>query len=576
MTDRPGRSDAGSSSVAPSANGLTAPRLDARSTPRCLRSFVPVITLCAIVLSGGVLPREVSLSAIAAQGAPPAQADDPLAADRAADGLPKMLRVSLAGPLNANGVEKTMRDTRKHLNESPDTLYVLFVIDTNGDDFDAARTLAAFVHDELKGKTTLAFVPPGGAALAGGALVALSCNEIVMARDAVLGAKLGLKPSEEQGEDVTRAFKKYASSRRYPSLLAAAMVTKTKSDILLVRHYEPGPGGEDVETTTFMTPKGLQVKKREDKLRPNGEPQLVLQAGDFAVFSADEALDYRIATHLADDLDELKAATQITIPDEHVIDARTGGALRPASPGAQGLIDFLNHPITRSLLLLGGCLGLLLELKMFGTMIPGIVGFICLGLFFIAALFPVTGQVAGTASGFEITLFIIGLVLIGFELGFPGLAIFAISGVALCSTSIVLAMIPGETGGASQEGAFQSAITILLLSFAGGISLFFAVIHYLPKLPMKHRGGLVSDTAIVGVPTADSSLDAQARTRELIGASGTATTALRPAGKVSLADGRLVDVVTEGGFIERGATVEILEIAGSRIVVGERSTGSST
>ncbi|MCK4375239.1 MAG: NfeD family protein, partial [Candidatus Brocadiae bacterium] len=46
-----------------------------------------------------------------------------------------------------------------------------------------------------------------------------------------------------------------------------------------------------------------------------------------------------------------------------------------------------------------------------------------------------------------------------------------------------------------------------------------------------------------------------------------ALTALRPAGRAEFGD-RLLDVVTEGGFIEKGARVQIVEIRGSRVVVG--------
>ena len=43
-------------------------------------------------------------------------------------------------------------------------------------------------------------------------------------------------------------------------------------------------------------------------------------------------------------------------------------------------------------------------------------------------------------------------------------------------------------------------------------------------------------------------------------------TVLRPAGKAEI-DGRLVDVVSDGPFVNEGARVEVVHVAGNRIVV---------
>ena len=45
-------------------------------------------------------------------------------------------------------------------------------------------------------------------------------------------------------------------------------------------------------------------------------------------------------------------------------------------------------------------------------------------------------------------------------------------------------------------------------------------------------------------------------------------TPLRPAGK-ALIEGKRVDVISEGGFIERGAQVQVIQVEGLRVVVRE-------
>jgi membrane-bound serine protease (ClpP class) len=55
---------------------------------------------------------------------------------------------------------------------------------------------------------------------------------------------------------------------------------------------------------------------------------------------------------------------------------------------------------------------------------------------------------------------------------------------------------------------------------------------------------------------------------ELIGQTGTAQTILRPAGS-ALINGKRVDVVTEGGFVEKGKPVKVVAVEGLRVVVRE-------
>ena len=63
-----------------------------------------------------------------------------------------------------------------------------------------------------------------------------------------------------------------------------------------------------------------------------------------------------------------------------------------------------------------------------------------------------------------------------------------------------------------------------------------------------------------------------------MGKTGAADTPLRPAGRVTLDDGKIIDVVTDGQFIERGVRVVVTKSTSTRIVVtraeptGEAST----
>ena len=74
---------------------------------------------------------------------------------------------------------------------------------------------------------------------------------------------------------------------------------------------------------------------------------------------------------------------------------------------------------------------------------------------------------------------------------------------------------------------------------------------------LVHRGGMTREQGFDSVkPGRD----------DLLGQTGQALTTLRPAGRVKFGD-RVVDVVSEGGYIERGSAVQVLKVAGNRVVV---------
>lgn len=57
----------------------------------------------------------------------------------------------------------------------------------------------------------------------------------------------------------------------------------------------------------------------------------------------------------------------------------------------------------------------------------------------------------------------------------------------------------------------------------------------------------------------------------LVGATGEVLTALRPAGTILVND-RRIDAVSDGVFIEKGMAVQVVEVAGIRVVVEAKTT----
>ena len=59
---------------------------------------------------------------------------------------------------------------------------------------------------------------------------------------------------------------------------------------------------------------------------------------------------------------------------------------------------------------------------------------------------------------------------------------------------------------------------------------------------------------------------------ELVGSQGTTTTQLTPGGKARFGD-LLVDVIADGEVIDRGATIEVVDVRGNRVLVKEVDSG---
>jgi membrane-bound serine protease (ClpP class) len=74
--------------------------------------------------------------------------------------------------------------------------------------------------------------------------------------------------------------------------------------------------------------------------------------------------------------------------------------------------------------------------------------------------------------------------------------------------------------------------------------------------------------SFAGVLPPEASTSVDTRIEHLVGKSGVTQTELRPAG-AAIIDGKKVDVVTQGGFIEANVQVQVIDTSGNRVVVKE-------
>jgi membrane-bound serine protease (ClpP class) len=146
-------------------------------------------------------------------------------------------------------------------------------------------------------------------------------------------------------------------------------------------------------------------------------------------------------------------------------------------------------------------------------------------------------------------LLVLGLGLVLAEVLFPSFGILSVLATAALVGSIVLAFGESTTLGIR----FLVAMALLVPAvIVAGFKLF-------PRTPFGRRM-TVSGLSFGSSPTLD------ARDLDLTGKSGVVEAPCRPAGMARI-DGRRVDVVARGEFLEAGARVRVAEVQGNRVVV---------
>lgn len=148
-------------------------------------------------------------------------------------------------------------------------------------------------------------------------------------------------------------------------------------------------------------------------------------------------------------------------------------------------------------------------------------------------------------------MIIIGFILILIEIFLvPGLNIFGIFGLLMVVLGIVFAYTKLDLRIANFIMAASLAVSLLLIWRIVKSKTWHRMI--LDTKEEKHAGFHASTDDL----------------HQLQGKKGIAFSKLRPAG-IALIDDQKVDVMTEGGFIEKDRPIEVIQVAGNRVVVRE-------
>lgn len=472
---------------------------------------------------------------------------------------PKARIIRIDGVIDPILHEYVEREIRRALSENANL--IIFEIRSPGGYLLDSEQLADRISQlNSKKYRTVAYIPEY--ALSGAAIISMGCDEIFLHPDAKIGdaGPIEVRPGEafERApekvlSELRETMKVLAERKGRPPALLEAMADKDLK-VYEVTHRETGrisyASDAEIDAAAGQWIKGpLVPESREDNLLTvNGR----------------RAYDLKLASEPVHDMGELKQ--RLGIPATAVV---------PASEQTwvDTLVAVLKSPGATFLLFMVGLICLYLEVYTVSGFF-GIGAALCFSIFFWSRF------LGGTAGWLEVTLFVFGLALIAMEIFvIPGFGVFGLSGGLAVIFSLVLAsqtfVIPSTNAEFDQ---FSWTLGTLSSSIIAVVVVGTVLSHFMPRIPGL-RGFVLTapgttDEAephlspdVTGDPTRILQSD---QDQSLLSQTGTAFSTLRPSGKANI-NGRLVDVVSGGEFIDAGTTIQVVEVSGNRVVVRSMS-----
>jgi len=383
---------------------------------------------------------------------------------------------------------------------------VILEINTFGGRVDAAVLIRdALLESKLP---TVAFI--NKRAISAGALIALASEKIYMTDGATVGAALPV-----QG----------GSPGAAPQPVEEKTISYLRKEFSATAEARRRP-----------------ARLAEAMVDPDVEIDGVIARGKLLTLTTDEAIKQRLIDGKVADLEQMLGVLGLA-----------GAELRTAEESwAETIVRFLTNPIVSSLLITLGLLGVITEIRTPGFGWPGAIGLGSLGLFF-------WGHWLVQLTGYEELLLLgLGMLLLAVEvLAFPGFGVIGALGVMSLLVGLALSLLsPGSTA-----GVIVGVLTRLITSVLVAVLAALALLRFLPRTPFGRKlvldSGMTADQGYISAPEEEI---------KLLGLAGVAVSPLRPAGLAAI-EGRRIDVISEGEYLDAGEPILVIRVDGNRVVV---------
>ncbi len=447
--------------------------------------------------------------------------------------------------------------------------YLVFRIETYGGLVKSADDISKYLILEMPDDIrTVAYI--NTEAISAGAWISVSCNDIIMRENTKVGDCAPITFGGEEMQTVEReksesfirsAFRTAAQANDYPTALLEAMVTQR---LKVYRYKNPETGIYE-----FYNEQDLP---EDPNTAGENAPELIDDDDTLVTLTASEAKEYKIAREVVDNIEEalafLEERDNITFqPNPTVYETLW----------SEDMVRMINHPSVMGVLFLLMMLGVYMELNTPGLGLPGLVA--------VISLIIIVGSkyLIGLANWIEIAVFIIGILLLLAEIFLiPGFGIAGLAGI-VCIFAGLFGMLIKNTpdeipwpSGQMEWDLFMNGLMGMMGGFAGFVILAALFAKYMPR--MKLFSGLILDPSARAAAMEQDQLDLgedstppAPKSKDTVdpGDIGRVVTAFRPIGEARFGD-RVLDVVAQGDFIEKGREVEVLEVHGNRIVVRQK------
>jgi len=447
--------------------------------------------------------------------------------------------ISVSGEVDpgmAAFIDRAVQD----ISSDPDGI-VVANIDTFGGRVDAALEIVdTFL--KIPEKQSIAFVEKK--AISAGALVALSCGDLVMKPATTIGdcapisySKEGPQMLGEKFQSPIRAkFRALAKRNGYPVKLAEAMVSPDKEIFeVVIDGKKILMDASDYEDLTDGEKKKITSKKT------------IVEKGELLTMHAEEAVEFGFSSMTAASIDDM--LKQRGIENYEVIHIEQSWS--------EAMVRFIGR--IAPILMMIGLAALYMEMKAPGFGIPGIIGIICLAIVFL------NQYMVGLADYAELLIILFGLVLMGIEVFvLPGFGIAGFAGILLLAVGLILSfqgfVLPDPSIPWEADLLMHNVAVVLAAYIFAFMSTLFFMRYILPRFSVAAKGPYLMTNL------KDAHADSSETAKIKIGDRGVAITYLRPSGKADINDD-LFDVVSESEFIEKGTSIVVSSIKGNRIIV---------
>jgi membrane-bound serine protease (ClpP class) len=354
-------------------------------------------------------------------------------------------------------------------------------------------------------------------AASAGALISIACDSIYMAPGASIGAATVVDGSGERAPD------------KYQSYMRSIMRSTAE---------------ENNRNPTIA----------EGMVDENVELDSVKKVGQVITFSTSEAIRHGYCEGKVSSIEEILEKNNVSDYDIE----------RFALSRTDKVISVFLNPFISGILILVILGGIYFEMQT-----PGI-GFAGLAALIALILYLVPYYLNGLAENWEIIAFFIGLGLIAVEIFvIPGFGVAGIAGICLVVGSLVLIMINNDAFDfefVPMNDALR-ALAAVMGGLLGSMVLFFVGGSKLPDTRFFKRIALTDTQESVQGYTSNFI------TSTLAGKTGVTETVLRPSGKVVI-DGLIYDAYTRGDYIDKGSSVEVINVIGSSLLVKKANTAA--